>query len=233
MPDEPLLPANYYNARRGTSTFLFRFPLPENSPSAISFGSGIAQLRYEVRATVGVIYKGEKRLVTDKKTVDVVEMYGDHPSSPVPEGVLVGENGKILMQGKVLGGVLVAGQPACVELLVKNHSSKKNTGLSITLNRDLRLAGLSPDEMPPLQLSDTLTSISFRGPEFVIQPNMEGVANLVFDVPVQARSLRGGPRVNIEDERTSNYLFEVSATIMVCLALGFGRYKQIYLNGYS
>lgn len=72
-----------------------------------------------------MIYKGEKRLVTDKKTVDVVEMYGDHPSSPVPEGVLVGENGKILMQGKVLGGVLVAGQPACVELLVKNHSSKK------------------------------------------------------------------------------------------------------------
>lgn len=118
-------------------------------------------------------------------------------------------------------------------ILCADLSFAQNTGLSITLNRDLRLAGLSPDEMPPLQLSDTLTSISFRGPEFVIQPNMEGVANLVFDVPVQARSLRGGPRVNIEDERTSNYLFEVSATIMVCLALGFGRYKQIYLNGYS
>ena len=125
MPDEPPLPLNHYNARRGTSTFLFRFPLPETSPSAISFGSGIAQLKYEVRATVGVIYKGEKRLVTDKKAVDVVEMYRDDPVSPVPEGILVGENGKILMQGKVLGGVLVAGQPACVELLVRNHSSKK------------------------------------------------------------------------------------------------------------
>ena len=99
----------------------------------------------------------------------------------------------------------------------------QNTGLSISLSRDLRLAGLAPNEKPPLQLSDTLTSVSFRGPEFIIQPGVEGVANLVFDVPAQARSLKGGQRENIEDERTSNYLFEVSATVTVCLALGFGR----------
>lgn len=104
----------------------------------------------------------------------------------------------------------------------------QNTGLSITLSRDLRLAGLGPSEKPPLQLSDTLTSVSFRGPEFVIHPNAEGVANLVFDVPAQARSLRGEPRESIEDERTSNYLFEVRATIIVCLALGFGRCGQTY-----
>lgn len=127
MPDEPPLPVNYYHARRGTSTFLFRFPLPESSPSSINFGSGIAQLRYEVRATVAIIYKGERRLVTDRKLVDVVEMFRLDPGRPEPEGVIVGEGGKILMQGKVLGGVLVAGQPACVELLVKNHSSKKVT----------------------------------------------------------------------------------------------------------
>lgn len=74
---------------------------------------------------MGIIYKGERVLVTDRKVVDVVEMYREDPARPLPEGVIVGENGKILIQGKMLGDVLVAGQPACVELLVKNHSSKK------------------------------------------------------------------------------------------------------------
>ena len=129
MPDEPPLPMNYYHGRRGTTTFLFRFPLLETSPSSINFGSGIAQLRYEIRATVGIIHKGERVLVTDRKIVDVVEMYREDPARPLPEGVIVGENGKILMQGRVLGGVLVAGQPACVELLVKNHSQRKVSNL--------------------------------------------------------------------------------------------------------
>lgn len=221
-PDEPALPANYYHARRGTTAFLFRFPLPESSPSSINFGSGVAQLRYEVRATVGVVYRGERRLVTDKKVVDVVERYQDDPSRPEPEGVLVGESGKILMQGKVMGGVLVAGQPACVELLVKNHSTKKNTGLTVTLSRNLQLANINPHEKPPLRLSDTLTAVSFQGPEFIIHPGVEGVANLVFDVPPHARSLRGGSRDGGEDGRTSKHLFEVRGTVTVCLALGFG-----------
>jgi hypothetical protein len=42
-----------------------------------------------------------------------------------PEGVVVGEFGKIWVQGKVVGGVIVAGESACIELQVKNHSSKK------------------------------------------------------------------------------------------------------------
>lgn len=29
------------------------------------------------------------------------------------------------MQGKVVGGLVVAGETACVELQVKNHSAKK------------------------------------------------------------------------------------------------------------
>lgn len=61
----------------------------------------------------------------DKKIVDVVEAFYDDPSRPEPEGVIVGENGKIWMEAKVLGGILIAGQPACVELTVKNHSAKK------------------------------------------------------------------------------------------------------------
>lgn len=99
----------------------------------------------------------------------------------------------------------------------------QNTGLTVTLSRDLRLAGLAPGEKPPLQLSDTLTSVPFRGPEFIIQPGVEGVANLVFDVPSQARSLKGGLREGDADERPSEHLFEVRSIVTVCLTLGFGR----------
>ena len=124
-PGDPPLPSNYYHARRGITTFFFQIPLPESSPSSIEFGSGLARVRYEVRASVGVAWKGEKKLVTDKKQVDVVEQYERDPMRGEAEGIIVGENGKIWMQGKVLGGFMIAGQPACVELQVKNHSSKK------------------------------------------------------------------------------------------------------------
>ena len=107
------------------TTFLFRLPLPPSSPSSINFGSGLAAIRYEVRATVGVAYKGENKLVFDKKEVDVVEAFEPDFSRADPEAVVVGENGKIWLQAKLLGGVVVAGQPACVELTVKNHSLKK------------------------------------------------------------------------------------------------------------
>lgn len=42
-----------------------------------------------------------------------------------PEGVIIGENGKLWMHGKLVGPVVVAGESACIELHVKNHSNKK------------------------------------------------------------------------------------------------------------
>jgi hypothetical protein len=123
--EAPPLSTDYYYARKGMTTFLFRFPLPPSCPSSINFGSGLATIRYEVRATVGVTHKGENKLVFDKKVVDVVEALEPDFSRADPEGVVVGESGKIWLQAKLLGGVVVAGQPACVELTVKNHSLKK------------------------------------------------------------------------------------------------------------
>lgn len=82
-------------------------------------------MRYELRASVGVLWKAEKRLVTDRADLQVVECFADDPARPEPEGVVVGENGKIWAQGKVVGGVVVAGESGCVELQVKNHSAKK------------------------------------------------------------------------------------------------------------
>ena len=119
------LPTNYYYARKGMTTFLFRLPLPSSCPSSINFGSGLATVRYEVRATVGVAYKGENKLVYDKKVVDVVETLEPDFSRPDPEAMVVGEGGRIWLQARLLGGVMVAGQPACVELTVNNHSLKK------------------------------------------------------------------------------------------------------------
>lgn len=72
-----------------------------------------------------VAWKGEKTLVIDKKELDVVECFEQDFGRLEPEGVVVGENGKIFVQGRVVGGVLIAGESGCVELQVKNHSSKK------------------------------------------------------------------------------------------------------------
>ncbi|KZT73573.1 hypothetical protein DAEQUDRAFT_762024 [Daedalea quercina L-15889] len=229
-PGDPPLPTHYYHARRGATTFLFRLPLPPLSPSAINFGSGLAHVRYEVRATVGVSWKGENRLVFDKKPVDVVESFDEELLRGEPEAVVVGENGKMWAQGKVVGGFLVAGQAGCVELQVKNHSSKKNTGLSMTLTRELVLPSQPPDQKQPLQISDTLTSVSFRGPEYIIHPGAEGVATLVFDLPRITRGVRGGRRHGDEETNcTADALFEVRCLVNVKLTMGIGS-KDIALS---
>ena len=135
----PPLPANYHQARRGLTTFLFRLPLPPSSPPSIDFGNGLARIRYEVRASVGVAWKNQNRLVTSQCPVDVLQRYpGDDTvleedglhTWPAPECLVIGEGGKIWAQARVVGGMLVAGESACVELQVKNHSAKKVRSLS-------------------------------------------------------------------------------------------------------
>jgi hypothetical protein len=131
---EPPLPAHYHQARRGLTTFLFRLPLPPSSPPSIDFGNGLARIRYEARGSVGVCWKNQNRLVTSQCPVDVLQQYpGDDTALeedglhtwPAPECLVIGEGGKIWAQARVVGGMLVAGESACVELQVKNHSSKK------------------------------------------------------------------------------------------------------------
>jgi uncharacterized protein GlcG (DUF336 family) len=38
---------------------------------------------------------------------------------------MVAEGGKMVVQAQVVGGIGTTGQPACVELQIKNHSQKK------------------------------------------------------------------------------------------------------------
>ncbi len=131
---EPPFPANYHQARRGLTTFLFRLPLPPSSPPSIDFGNGLARIRYEIRASAGVAWKDQNRVVTNQCPVDVLQRYPGNDAVPdedelhtwpAPECLVVGEGGKIWAQARVISGMLVAGESACVELQVKNHSAKK------------------------------------------------------------------------------------------------------------
>lgn len=131
LPGDPPFPEGYYKAKRGHSTFLFRIPLPPTSPASVNFADGLAKVRYEVRGSVGVFWKDERQLVTDKAEVGVVEsfeedLFGVGGQAKAEEGVVVvGEGGRFWMHGRIIGGILVAGESACVELQVKNHSNRK------------------------------------------------------------------------------------------------------------
>ena len=67
----------------------------------------------------------------------------------------------------------------------------QNTGLSISLNRYLSLANTPADENP-LQINDTVITVPFRGPKYIIPPGVKGVASLVFDVPKVPKVLGAG-----------------------------------------
>ncbi|KAH6901199.1 hypothetical protein BKA70DRAFT_1309744 [Coprinopsis sp. MPI-PUGE-AT-0042] len=232
QPGFPSLPPSYYQARRGLSTFLFRIPIPETSPSSLVFGSGVARVRYELRASVGVVWKGDRRLVIDTQTLDVVSSF-PHEVIGVkePEAITIGENGKLWMQGNLVGPLIVAGESACIQLQVKNHSNKKNTGLSVSLNRTLVLPGIIPTGKHAMELSDTLTHVPFRGTEYIIPPGAEGVAHLVFDVPRQARSVRGGvlDGDEIDPPRSTESLFEIRSSVEVKMSMGLGN-KDLVLT---
>ncbi|KAI0290261.1 hypothetical protein B0F90DRAFT_1787636, partial [Multifurca ochricompacta] len=247
---EPPLPAHHYRARRGLTTFLFRLPLPPSSPSSVDFGNGLARIRYEIRASVSVAWKGQNRLVTDRYPIDVLQRYPGNGAAreeegesyvdlwPAPESLVIGEGGKIWAQARVLGGILVAGESACIELQVKNHSSKKTTGLHLTLSRHLHLPSPANNTSkrlpPPLQISDALESVSFRGPEYIAHPGTEGIAQLAFDVPYTARTVSAHPRDGgdtVEDREKlvvvkgkTPALFEVRGVVAVRIVMPLGRW---------
>ncbi|KZW03645.1 hypothetical protein EXIGLDRAFT_758985 [Exidia glandulosa HHB12029] len=231
-PGDPIqLPQGYWPARRGTTKFFFQFPVPLSAPSSITFGNGVAKVTYRLKATVGVVWKGEKRLVTDLRDAELVECA--LPEAAPTGTVVVGENGKIWMQGRLVGGVGVSGHPSCVELSVRNHTAKKASGLQLTLLRRLHLAGGASGKAAPFELSDTLLSVPFKGPEYTVVPGGEGIANLVFDIPRIARGVRGGPRESLEGDQGVNKLtdplFEVRCFVQVKLNLGIGS-KDLILD---
>ena len=99
----------------------------------------------------------------------------------------------------------------------------------MALTRTLYLTGSATgQQLPtPVQISDTLTTVPFRGPEYIIPPGAEGIANLVFDVPRHARGVRGGTLDGEEGgdgPRHTESLFEIRCKVEVRLIMGMGRY---------
>ena len=99
--------------------------------------------------------------------------------------------------------------------------------MTLTLTRTLYLPG-QQRQSTTVQISDTLTTVPFRGPEYIIPPGAEGVANLVFDVPKHARGVQGGVLDGESEEdggqpRQTESLFEIRCKVEVKLGMGFGR----------
>ena len=110
------------------------------------------------------------------------------------------------------------------QLLIYNQM--QNTGLSLSLNRTLLLSSTRLGSgSPPLQLSDTILTVPFEGSEYTLPPGGEGVAHLVFDVPLTAKGVRGGTYESDADEdgQVSEALFTLQATIQVKIVMGPGR----------
>lgn len=111
----------------------------------------------------------------------------------------------------------------CIELTIVQNSS-----LTLTLTRTLYLPGQHQHQPATVQFSDTLTTVPFRGPEYIIPPGAEGVANLVFDVPKYARGVQGGILDGEGEERggqprRTESLFEIRCKVEVRLGMGIGR----------
>lgn len=75
-----------------------------------------------------------------------------------------------------------------------------------------------------MQVSDTLVTVPFKGPEYTVSPGSEGIAHLSFEVPKLARGVRAGDRHGAEDEanRISESLFHVKCSISVKIGMGIG-----------
>lgn len=90
--------------------------------------------------------------------------------------------------------------------------------------RTLVLSGIPPTEKQPLQISDTLVTVPFRGQEYIIPPGAEGVASLVFDVPKHARGVRGGLLQGDESApKPTQSIFEVRCVVGIKMTMGLGR----------
>ncbi|KAH8987442.1 hypothetical protein EDB92DRAFT_1127374 [Lactarius akahatsu] len=151
----------------------------------MNFGNRLTRIQ---PASVCVAWKNQNRVVTSQRPADVLQRYlSDDPvleddslhTWPVSEGLVIGEGGRILAQARILGGMLVA----------DGERLHRSPGLHITLGRHLHLlapAHGSGKKVPSLQISDTLASIAFHGPE--ILHNLYSTSR---DPPAQSRHIRG------------------------------------------
>ena len=103
------------------------------------------------------------------------------------------------------------------------------SSLSVKIMRKLHLDH-PPTDAHAIELSDTLLTVPFNGPEYTVQSFSEGVAHLVVTMPRRARGLRQGPREAL-DSRGVPYmksgLFRVQCYLVVSMSTGFMKYVTL------
>ncbi|KAF8800439.1 hypothetical protein BYT27DRAFT_6832052 [Phlegmacium glaucopus] len=162
--------------------------------------------------------------------LDVVETY-PYDKSP-PEAIVVGDNGKLWMHGRMIGGPVVAGGTGYLELQV-NHSNKKNSILTLT-TRTLHLPGQQLQQPSYSSNLGHSNNCSIPRSRVYYPSGAEGVVNLVFDVPKLARGVQGST-LDGESEgdggqpRRTESLFEIWCEVEVKLGMGIGS-KDIILQ---
>ncbi|KAG9051182.1 hypothetical protein FS837_011297 [Tulasnella sp. UAMH 9824] len=224
--DSPIMPRPYHPARKGQTSFFYQFPIPQHAPSSVDFGHGLAKVRYEVKANVEVFWKGEKRVVTIQRPVKIMECL-PLLRNPIPN-VILGEGGKIHVQGRMVNLFTILGHSACLELFVQNHSNKKTHGVTLRIMRRLHLRHAPPQDHP-FQLTDSLATIPFNGPEYSIGPGGEGVANLVFDVPIPAYGAGVGLRSEDRPKQgVPSLLFTVECELEVNIGMPMGSQAIVF-----
>ena len=97
--------------------------------------------------------------------------------------------------------------------------------MTLILSRTLHLSGIGSSKNS-FQITDTVLTIPFRGSEYTIAPGVEGVANLAFDVPRNARGVKGGAREQAEEgeRHHTEALFEVKTSVLIKIGMGVGRW---------
>lgn len=71
-------------------------------------------------------------------------------------------------------------------------------------------------------MTDIVTEVEFRDHEYMVPPGVEGVANLVINIPRSSRGSRGGARVG-ENGKISDGLFEVCCSLRLQVDMPVGR----------
>jgi hypothetical protein len=96
------------------------------------------------------------------------------------------------------------------------------SGVSLRLVRKLKVEHL-PENGQALEITDTLASESFRGPDYTVQSFSEGVAYLTLHIPRGAHGVCRGPREAL-DARGEPFLreglFYIQCFLMVSTSLG-------------
>ncbi|KAH9015199.1 hypothetical protein EDB85DRAFT_2156876 [Lactarius pseudohatsudake] len=177
------LPANYHQARRGLIAFLFHRSVPPSSPSSINVGNRLTQIRYDIRASVDVAWKIQK--FPESPPANKTMVYTPSPH----QNVWSSASDKIWAQARVLGGMPMAGESACIESSKRQACTSRSAGTCVYLRQPKALARAAA------AATDLGHPRKHRLSRKSTQPTREpGVLQFVFDAPRSARTVSAHPR---------------------------------------